>query len=141
MVTVPGGVFALWGKPTVEDMDRVVETIEGAARTCGHPVVYVTRVPAQAPAPDAAARARIDRLMPRLKEATSGYHVVLEGEGFGAAVKRGVLTGIFQLSRHSTFFVHATVNEVLRRVPSTEQKTTTALLAAAAKRGLLTSTL
>jgi hypothetical protein len=142
VVTVPGAVFALWGKPTVTDMDRVVEEVEATAQRCGHPVVYVARVPSQAPAPDASARARLDKLMPRFREATGAYHVVLEGEGFGAALKRGVVASIFQFSwRGKTFFVHASVSEVLRHVSSTDQRAATALLAAATQRGLLTKTL
>jgi hypothetical protein len=46
-------------------------------------------------------------------EACSTYHVVRDGGGFGAAMKRGILTGIFQLSSgRKTFFVHAIVAEV-----------------------------
>ena len=141
-VTVPGAVFALWGEPTASDMDCVVGAVEAAAQRAGRPVTYVTRVPENAPAPNAGARARLDKLMPRFREALSAYHVVLEGEGFGAAIKRGVIASIFQFSwRGKTFFVHASVSEVLRHVPSTEKKAATALLAAAAQRGLLTKTL
>jgi hypothetical protein len=64
--------------------------------------------------------------------------VVLEGDGFGAAVKRGILTGLFQLSwRRKTFFVHSNVNEVARNVGSGQQRTVSAILELAAKRGML----
>jgi len=138
IVSTNGALFALWGRPTPEDMDRVRAAMQVAADECGHPVVYITRVPVNAPPPDAAARARLDQLMPGIIAVCSSYHVVLEGDGFGAAVKRGILTGLFQLSwRRKTFFVHATVNEVARNVDSEQQRAVAAILALAATRGLL----
>ena len=131
-------MFALWGKPEVADMDRVKDAVEAAAAACGHPVLYVTRVPVTAPPPDAPARTRLDQVMPALLKACSTYHVVLEGEGFGAAMKRGILTGIFQLSwRRKTFFVHAKVHEVSASVGLTERPAVSRLLDAAQLRGLL----
>lgn len=47
-----GAVFAVWGKPTREDVDRVDEALKRVAERAGHPIVYVTRVPTDAPAPD-----------------------------------------------------------------------------------------
>ena len=138
IVSSNGAVFALWGRPTPEDMDRVKSALQTAANECGHPVVYITRVPVNAPPPDAASRARLDKMMPAIVLACSSYHVVLEGDGFGAAVKRGILTGLFQLSwRRKTFFVHASVNEVARNVESEQQRAVHAILDLAAKRGLL----
>ena len=138
IVSVRGAVFALWGRPTPADMDRVRAALQAAADECGHPVVYVTRVPDKAPPPDAAARARLDQLMPGILSVCSSYHVVLEGDGFGAAVKRGILTGMFQLSwRRKTFFVHAHVNEVARQVEPAEQHAVKTILELAATRGLL----
>jgi hypothetical protein len=139
IISTNGALFALWGKPTPEDMDRVRAALQVAASECGHPVVYITRVPVNAPPPDAAARARLDKVMPGIVEVCSSYHVVLEGDGFGAAVKRGILTGLFQLSwRRKTFFVHATVNEVAHHVRPELKRVVAAMLELAAKRGLLT---
>lgn len=142
LISTVGAVFALWGRPTVADMEIVKEALEAAAAACGHPVVYVTRVPVDAPPPDALTRAKIDQLMPGFLQVCSTYHVVLEGEGFGAAVKRGILTGMFQLSwRRKTFFVHATVNEVERSVAAPQQPAVREVLAAAQARGALTRSL
>ena len=133
-----GAVFALWGKPELVDMDRVKAAVEAAAATCGHPVVYITRVPVNAPAPDAQVRAHLDKLMPSILKACTTYHVVLEGEGFGAAMKRGILTGMFQLSwRRKTFFVHAKVAEVAGSVPLNHRAAVSRLLDAAQTRGFL----
>lgn len=119
-------------------MDRVWAALQAAAKQCGHPVVYVTRVPRNAPPPAGAARARLDELMPGIVSVCSSYHVVLEGDGFGAAIKRGILTGLFQLSwRRKTFFVHASVTEVARNVSPEQQRAVSALLELAAARGLL----
>lgn len=139
IISTQGAVFALWGRPTPADMDRVQAALKAAAEACGHPVVYVTRVPVNAPPPDAAARARLDQIMPSIVSVCSSYHVVLEGDGFGAAVKRGILTGMFQLSwRRRTFFVHANVTDVARNVAHEQQRALATLLELAAKRELLT---
>lgn len=138
IISTRGALFALWGKPTPDDMDRVRAALQGAADACGYPVVYITRVPVHAPPPDAAARARLSELMPGILSVCSSYHVVLEGDGFGAAVKRGILTGMFQLSwRRKTFFVHASVNDVARNVSPREQRAVSSILTLAADRGLL----
>lgn len=137
IISIKGAVFALWGKPTVEDMDRVRAALQVAADECGHPVVYITRVPENAPPPDGAARARLNELMPGIVSVCSTYHVVLEGEGFGAAIKRGILTGLFQLSwQRRTFFVHASVTDVARNVGPEQQRVVSAILDLATARGL-----
>lgn len=138
LISTDGAVFALWGVPELPDLERVLAEVAGAAAKCGHPIVYVTRVPVDAPAPDAQFRAHLDQQMPSLLKACSTYHVVLEGEGFAAAMKRGVLTGMFQLSwRRKTFFVHAKVSEVASSVPLTQQADLSKLLASAQRHGLL----
>jgi hypothetical protein len=138
ILSTRGALFALWGRPTPEDMDRVRGALQVAADACGHPVVYITRVPVNAPPPDAVARARLNELMPSILSVCSSYHVVLEGDGFGAAIKRGILTGLFQLSwRRKTFFVHATVDEVARNFGAEQHRAVAALLALAGSRGLL----
>ena len=138
LISTLGAVFALWGEPEIKDVDLVKQAVESAAANCGHPVVYVTRVPVNAPAPNAEVRARLEQMMPSILKVCSTYHVVLEGEGFAAAMKRGVLTGLFQLSwRRKTFFVHAKVGEVASNVPLAQQAELSSLLAAAQQRGLL----
>lgn len=138
VITTPGAVFALWGEPEVSDVEKVRREVEAAAASCGHPVVYVTRVPVDAPAPNAQVRAKLDQMMPGLLKVCSTYHVVLEGEGFAAAMKRGVLTGMFQLSwRRKTFFVHAKVTEVAASVGLEERPALAKLLEAARTRGML----
>ncbi|RYZ09838.1 MAG: hypothetical protein EOO73_02860 [Myxococcales bacterium] len=138
ILTTRGAVFVLWGQPLPADMDEVQAAVEAAAAACGHPVVYVTRVPVNAPAPDAGARARLNEVMPSLMKACSTYHVVLEGEGFGAAMKRGILTGVFQLSwRRKTFFVHADTSEVAPALSDERRATVRHLLVTAERRGLL----
>jgi len=141
ILTTRGAVFVLWGRPTAADMDDVQQAVEAAAASCGRPVVYVTRVPADAPPPCASARARLDELMPSFVKACSTYHVVLEGEGFGAAMKRAILTGLFQLTwRRKTFFVHADAKEVAPSLPEECRVAVAHLLATAERRGLLSAT-
>ena len=138
LVTTVGAVFALWGEPELADIERVKTAVETVAAACRHPIIYVTRVPVDAPAPSAQVRERLDHEMPQLLKVCSTYHVVLEGDGFTAAMKRGVLTGMFQLSwRRKTFFVSAKVNEVANNVPPDQRPTVNRLLEAARMRGLL----
>jgi hypothetical protein len=76
--------------------------------------------------------------MPGINSVCSSYHVVLEGDGFGAAIKRGILTGLFQLSwRRKTFFVHSSVSDVARNVGPDEQRAVSAILELAATSELL----
>lgn len=138
IISTRGALFALWGKPTSKDIDRVWSALHVAADECGHPVVYITRVPRNSPPPDGAARTRLDELMPGIVSVCSSYHVVLEGDGFGAAIKRGILTGLFQLSwRRKTFFVHSSVSEVAGNVGREQQRAVSAMLELAATCGLL----
>jgi hypothetical protein len=138
LVTTTGAVFALWGEPELADIERIKAAVETAAAACGHPIVYVTRVPVDAPPPSAQVRERLDKAMPDLLKVCSTYHVVLEGDGFTAALKRGVLTGMFQLSwRRKTFFVSAKVSEVGGSVPPEQRPVVNRLLEAAKMRGLL----
>jgi hypothetical protein len=138
IVSTRGAVFALWGKPAMTDFDRVKAALQVAADNHGQPVVYITRVPVKAPPPDTAARARLDELMPSIMGLCSSYHVVLEGDGFGAALKRGILTGMFQLNwRCKTFYVHANVNEVVGSVRPEHGGAVATILQVAGQRGLL----
>ena len=138
LISVPGAVFALWGKPTVRDIERVWDALQSATQACGYPVLYVTRLPVNSPPPDAAARSRLDEMMPHIGDVCSSYHVVLEGEGFGAALKRGILLGLFQLCwRRKTFFVHAVVEEVFDQVPAAVRPAAEAIVQAARAKGLL----
>ena len=57
IVSSDGGVFVLWGKPTKEDLDRVLERVQQTAAAAGHQIVFVARVPERAPAPDDEVRA------------------------------------------------------------------------------------
>jgi len=68
----------------------------------------------------------------------SSYHVILEGTGFTAALKRGVLVSFFQIGRRrNLFFVHSQADEVLANIPSERQLSVRALLVRADGRGLL----
>jgi hypothetical protein len=139
IISTPGAVFCVWGQPTVQDMDRVAAALEAAYKACGHPVVYITRVPVNAPPPNAQVRARLNAVMPMISKWFSTYHVVLEGVGFGAALKRGILVGLFQLSwRHKTFFVHSEVPEVALAVPREQRQVVHDIIGAALAKGLLT---
>jgi hypothetical protein len=120
-------------------MDRLVDAVQAEARECGHRVLYISRIPANQPAPSADVRRYISQLVPTLAEAISSGHIVLEGEGFAAALKRGVLTGFFQLlgSRRTTFVVHSVASDVPRGLESALAQVVHQLLEVAKAQGLL----
>ena len=141
VISCDGALFVLWGKPTPEDMNLVVDRAETMVRASGRPLVYITRVPVDAPPPDAEARKCLDGLMPRMKAACSSYHVVLEGVGFVSSAKRAILAGLMQFGwPRSTFFVHASAREVLFAVPREVRPDVEAILALAEGQGLLNAT-
>jgi len=140
IVSVEGAVFVLWGKPALGDVERVVQSVESAARSSESPIVLVARVPEAAPAPDDAVRARLKAAMPGIVELCSSYHAVLEGAGFVAAAKRAIMLSLLQLGfRKGTFFVHDHVSGVLSNIDRTARPRAVALMALAAERGLLTA--
>lgn len=121
-------------------MDRVAEALREATAKAGRPVIYITRVPAQAPPPDAKVRAHLDAMMPEFVERCSAYHVVMEGDGFFAAMKRAVLLGIFQVRwRRGVFFVHSTIADLLRETAAADREAVSSVLDAAKRAGLLPS--
>jgi len=138
-VSVRGAVFALWGVPTKQDVDLLVGALQTEARACGHPVIYVSRVPAKQPAPSAEVRKHLAQRVPTIVESLSSCHIVLEGDGFAAALKRGVLTGFFQLNsrREPPFFVYSVVSGVPRALEGALASVAHQLLHLAKTRGLL----
>lgn len=138
IVSTSGGVFALWGQPTRDDVDRVAVSLKEAAAARGRPVIYVTRLPPSAPIPDRDTRHYIEAVMPTVARCFSSYHVVLEGVGFAAALKRGILNSLFQLVwRQKTFFVHASVDQISSSIAPEVQADLGDLLARASEEGLL----
>jgi hypothetical protein len=134
-------VFVVWGQPTREDIIRVSREVAQTAARSGHPIVYLTRVPVDAPAPDAELRKFINGQMPTLIESCSSYHVIMEGSGFVAAVKRGVLTSMLRpIWKKKLFFVHARAEGVTRTLFGAERSAAEELLDRARRLGLLTCT-
>lgn len=140
IVSGKGCVFSVWGKPKQEDMDLIERELRQAAAASGGPVTYITRVPVGSPAPEPEVRRHLDALMPKIVESCSTYHVVLEGKGFLAAVKRAVLNSLFQIRwKRGVFFVHAFPNEVLHSVTMAKSAEVKAVLERAKVVGLLTT--
>lgn len=138
IVRVRGGVFSLWGTPELPDVALVLREAAQAREESGGPILYVTRVPEAAPAPERDVRREIDRSLPKLIKSCTSYHVVLEGDGFVAAFKRGVLTSMLQpFWRKRTFFVHANCLAVLGSLSPAEIPVYEELLRVAGARGLL----
>jgi len=140
IIQVEGAVFVLWGRPTHADVDRVFERVQQTAAAAGGPIVFIARVPHDAPAPDTAVRAYINQRMTSFAELCSSYHAVLEGAGFMSAIKRAILAGLFQLGfRSGTFFVHDSDRNVMAKVDGANRARAQALLTLAASKGLLTA--
>ncbi len=137
-VRIPGAIYSTWGAPTAVDVDEIAAQIREETKRTGKPILYVTRVPVDAPPPDAAVRQHTSNVLRSLLPHCSTYHVVLEGVGFLSAVKRGVLTRLFQpVWRRKTFYVHAIPSEVLIAVDSATRPLAKDLLDAAKREGLL----
>ncbi len=137
IVNCRGGVFAVWGTPSAEDMDRVLVELTEAAKNNGGKAVYITRVPVGAPPPDGEARARFNAVLPKLMALVHSYHVVMEGSGFVAAFKRATLTTLLQpFWRRKVFYVHATCQEALTQMDASFQPIGQHLLRLAESRGL-----
>jgi hypothetical protein len=140
IVSGKGCVFSVWGRPKKEDMDLVLKELRETADISGGPVAYVTRVPANSPAPDAEVRRHLDALMPEVVKCCSTYHVVLEGKGFVAAIKRTVLSSLFQIGwKRGLFFVHAFPSEVVHNVAAARVSEVTSVLERAKVVGLFTT--
>jgi hypothetical protein len=137
-LTGDGVLFSVWGKPTMADMDKAMDLLRLTYANVGGLVVYVSRIPVDAPAPDAEVRQYLNGKMPTVVTMCSTYHVVLEGVGFVAAMKRGVLVSQFQFGqRRNMFFVHSGVADVLQKVPPERKPAVRSLLNRAETIGLL----
>jgi hypothetical protein len=140
IISVDRAVFVLWGKPTIRDLDRVLGRVERVASACGRSIVFIARIPENAPAPDNQARAHMNALMPSFITVCSSYHAVLEGGGFVSAVKRAILTGLLQFGfRQGTFFVHGEASGVLVKVAHELRQDAELVLSLAATKGLLSA--
>jgi hypothetical protein len=140
IISNEGAVFALWGKPTKADLERVIDRVELIASASGRPVIYITRVPQNAPPPEADVRQHLNSLMPRFVKACSSYHVLLEGSGFVSAIKRGILASLLQFGwRTGTFFVHENEKGITAKVERQNRAHLESILKAAEAQGLLTA--
>ena len=135
-----GVMFSTWGEPSMHDVDNGMLCLKMVYEKTGRPIVYITRVPIGASAPAPNVRQYLNSKMPLVTTMCESYHVVLEGVGFVAAMKRGVLVSIFQIShRRNTFFVHSSVDEVEQKVLPERRNVVRAVLRQAFAQGLLNS--
>lgn len=140
ILSVEGAVFVLWGKPNKRDLDRVLDRVELIASASGRPIVFIARIPKNAPAPEDEARAHMNALMPRFIAVCSSYHAVLEGSGFVSAIKRAILAGLLQFGfRNGTFFVHENEKSILGKVDRELRPAAESILTLASSKGLLTA--
>jgi len=140
IVTSEAAVFALWGKPHKVDIDDVFGRVQAAARSSGRPIVFVARIPVEAPPPEPDVRRHLNELMPAFREVCASYHVILEGDGFLSAIKRSMLAQLMQLGwPRDTFFVHASPREIPFKAPRAVRSTAESLLRVVERHGLLSA--
>lgn len=138
IISSEGAVFALWGRPTLADVDEVLRQLQSAAKAAGRPVVYITRVPVDAPPPEAEVRQRLNEAMPAIRAACASYHVILEGGGFISAMKRAILASFMQFGwQRDTFFIHAYAKQVMIKAPRACREDAERILYVAEQQGLL----
>lgn len=131
-------LYVAWGAPETNDIDQIAEHLKRRAGPSKESVFYVTRVPIGAPAPTETVRRYLNHRMAAMIEYCAAYHVILEGDGFTAAMKRGVLVSLFQLTqKRGIFNVHATIDDFRRKVPTVWRSEVERLLSLAAERDLL----
>lgn len=110
-------VFVMWGKPEFADLARIHHELSRVESVHGQ-VVFVARVPEDAPAPDAVVRKELSGRTGELIDRTLSYHVIMEGSGFANTVKRSVLSAIYMAKpSRKRLHVHSAYTDVLRAVP------------------------
>jgi len=140
IISSDAAVFALWGRPTFSDVDDVLSEVRSAAQVAGRPVVYITRVPVDAPPPESDVRQRLNDAMPDIRAVCASYHVILEGEGFVSAVKRAILASLMQFGwQRDTFFIHASAQQVSFKAPREYRDSVERILYMAEQQGLLSA--
>lgn len=122
-VVVKGrAVLAEWSvtdAPCLADLDRIMSAAARAHQEAGARVVFVSRVPSQAPVPDAAFRDAMNRKMSAFLEDITQFHAVMEGTGFVNTTKRAVVSTLYLATgRRKTFFVHDRLRGVISSVPA-----------------------
>jgi len=140
IISSEGAVFALWGRPTFSDVDEVLSAVRSAANASGGPIVYITRVPTDAPPPEADVRQRLNEAMPDIRAVCASYHVILEGDGFISAVKRAILASLMQFGwQRDTFFIHAFAKQVSIKAARDHRESVERILYLAEQEGLLSA--
>lgn len=141
IISSEGAVFALWGQATLADIDEVLNQVRSAAKASGRPIVYITRLPVDAPVPESDVRKRLDQAMPSIRAVCASYHVILEGDGFLASVKRAILASLMQFGwQKDTFFIHASAKQVASKAPREYRDDVEKILYLAEQQGLLSAT-
>lgn len=93
-------VFAFVGSSDdVAHVFTAARIVEDRARVAGKAKVLFVLPPRHARPPSARVRSAILQVSRRLAKLTARLSVVVAGEGFGAAVHRGAVTGVFSLFR------------------------------------------
>jgi hypothetical protein len=134
--------FVVWGAIELGDHETVFEQVKLRVVLSGRPILFVMRLPSECPIPSPTVREQIYAMMPEFAVHVAQYHVVLEGDGFAAATKRGMLTGLSQFwNRCGVFHVHTTVRQFEQKVPPEWRADATRLLYLAEQRGLLSGPL
>jgi len=132
-----GAVLTVWGKAQLSDLTEVTSNLELAVGESGGPVISVSILPAGVPPAEDAVRDQVMVLIPKLIGNCSSVHVVFEGEGFLAAIKRGVLTGLLRGTRRQHLFhVHGSRASMLTAIKGEAHAATVAgLMQLAQERG------
>lgn len=140
IISCEAAVFALWGRPTFADVDGVLSAIRSGAKLSGRPVVYIARVPLEAPPPESDVRQRLNEAMPDIRADCASFHIILEGDGFISSVKRAILASMMQFGwQRDTFFIHASAGQVSFKAPREYRDTVERILYMAEQQGLLSA--
>jgi hypothetical protein len=96
-------VFPVFGHraASLESTKNVGRLLEKHGRSLGHgKMVELTILDCNSPVPEADVRAAMDAMVPLVAPYYAGVAAIFEGDGFRAAMIRGILTGFQILSRN-----------------------------------------
>jgi hypothetical protein len=130
-----------WSEPTVEDVKRVLDTLNGAQRAAGRPLIFLAVIPAESAPPPANVRKAMDGALARACADCESVLFIVEGTGFKHTILRTILAAnILATGRRGKVFVSSCAEEAIDRAPPEKRMELATALMLAGARGLVTTT-
>ncbi len=125
-----------WEVPAAEDVQRILTEVANHHVRVGKKLYFVAVTTPESTAPDDATRRALGENLPKLLEWCESLHLVIEGKGFSATVRRAVAAGLFMVSgKRKSMFVHEDIWAALEMTDYKARKYD--IVALARSRGIL----